>query len=157
MTAMPRRRALSGMQSKLHNLEYREAGWQNLDPFIQTAVSALRTPSGRRLGEAAMLVSAPDPLAPQHDRNRTKPGRVVDPMQTTTVPDRLGPAGAAERLDRVSLHGHSHQGRSAGSGRWVGPFDVQDVQAGNAEQLIGPGTPRSARTTPTVIHAGVFW
>ena len=41
----------------LQALEYREAGWQNLDPFIQTAVSALRTPSGRRLGEAAMLVS----------------------------------------------------------------------------------------------------
>ena len=31
-------------------LAYREVGWRNLDPFIQTAVSALRTPSGRRLG-----------------------------------------------------------------------------------------------------------
>jgi putative hydrolase of HD superfamily len=41
----------------LQALEYREAGWRNLDPFIQTAVTALRTPSGRRLGEAAMLVS----------------------------------------------------------------------------------------------------
>jgi putative hydrolases of HD superfamily len=41
----------------LQALEYREAGWRNLDPFIQTAVTALRTPSGRRLGEAAMVVS----------------------------------------------------------------------------------------------------
>ncbi len=41
----------------LQALEYRKAGCRNLDPFIQTAVSALRTPSGRRLGEAAMLVS----------------------------------------------------------------------------------------------------
>jgi hypothetical protein len=38
-------------------LEYREAGWRNLDPFIQTAVTALCRPSRRRLGEAAMLVS----------------------------------------------------------------------------------------------------
>jgi putative hydrolases of HD superfamily len=41
----------------LQALEYREAGWRNLDPFIQTAVAALRTGSGRRLGEAAMRVS----------------------------------------------------------------------------------------------------
>jgi putative hydrolase of HD superfamily len=34
----------------LQALEYREAGWRNLDPFIQTAATALRTPSGRRLG-----------------------------------------------------------------------------------------------------------
>ena len=33
----------------LQALEYREAGWRNLDPFIQTAVAALRTGSGRRL------------------------------------------------------------------------------------------------------------
>ena len=30
----------------LQALEYREAGWRNLDPFIQTAVTARRTPRG---------------------------------------------------------------------------------------------------------------
>jgi putative hydrolases of HD superfamily len=38
-------------------LEYREAGWGSMDPFVNTAVAALRTSSGRRLGEAAMRVS----------------------------------------------------------------------------------------------------
>jgi putative hydrolase of HD superfamily len=41
----------------LQALEYREAGWRNLDPFIQTALAALKTGSGKRLGEAAQLVS----------------------------------------------------------------------------------------------------
>jgi putative hydrolases of HD superfamily len=41
----------------LQALEYREAGWRNLDPFIQTDVAALRTGPGRRLGEAAIRVS----------------------------------------------------------------------------------------------------
>jgi hypothetical protein len=39
----------------LQALEYREVGWRNLDPFIQTAISALRTPSGRRLGRPRWL------------------------------------------------------------------------------------------------------
>jgi putative hydrolase of HD superfamily len=38
-------------------LEYREAGRGSMDPFVKTAVAALRTSSGRRLGEAAMRVS----------------------------------------------------------------------------------------------------
>ena len=41
----------------LQALEYREAGWRNLDPFIQTALAALKTGSGKLLGEAAQLVS----------------------------------------------------------------------------------------------------
>jgi putative hydrolase of HD superfamily len=45
------------LEMLLQALEYREAGWKSLEPFIQTAVAALRTPSGRRLGEAAMRVS----------------------------------------------------------------------------------------------------
>lgn len=37
--------------------DYREQGRSNMQPFIQTALAGLRTPSGRRLGEAAMRVS----------------------------------------------------------------------------------------------------
>jgi putative hydrolase of HD superfamily len=41
----------------LQALEYREAGWGSMDPFISTALAGLRTRSGRRLGEAAQRVS----------------------------------------------------------------------------------------------------
>jgi putative hydrolases of HD superfamily len=41
-------------------LDYRQQGYRNTEPFIQTAVAALRTASGQRLGEAAMRV---DPAA----------------------------------------------------------------------------------------------
>jgi putative hydrolase of HD superfamily len=41
----------------LQALDYRQQGRGNTEPFVQTAVAALRTPSGRRLGEAAMRVN----------------------------------------------------------------------------------------------------
>jgi putative hydrolases of HD superfamily len=44
----------------LQALDYRQQGRGNTEPFVQTAVAALRTTSGRRLGEAAMRV---DPAA----------------------------------------------------------------------------------------------
>lgn len=42
------------LEMLLQALEYRQEGHCNMAPFIQTAVAALRTESGRRLGEAAM-------------------------------------------------------------------------------------------------------
>jgi putative hydrolase of HD superfamily len=41
----------------LQALDYREQGRGNMEPFIQTAMAALRTTSGRRLAENAMRVS----------------------------------------------------------------------------------------------------
>jgi putative hydrolase of HD superfamily len=40
----------------LQALDYRQQGYTYTEPFVQTAVAALRTVSGRRLGEAAMRV-----------------------------------------------------------------------------------------------------
>jgi putative hydrolase of HD superfamily len=48
------------LEMLLQALDYRQQGYSNTGPFIQTAVAALRTPSGRRLGEAAIRV---DPAA----------------------------------------------------------------------------------------------
>jgi len=44
----------------LQALDYRAQGHRNTEPFMETALAALRTPSGRRLGEAAMTI---DPTA----------------------------------------------------------------------------------------------
>jgi putative hydrolase of HD superfamily len=44
------------LEMLLQALDYRQQGYSNTEPFIQTAVAALRTASGRRLGEAAMRV-----------------------------------------------------------------------------------------------------
>ncbi len=48
------------LEMLLQALDYRQHGYANTEPFIQTAMAALRTASGRRLGEAAMRV---DPAA----------------------------------------------------------------------------------------------
>jgi hypothetical protein len=44
----------------LQALDYWAQGHRNTEPFMETALAALRTPSGRRLGEAAMTI---DPTA----------------------------------------------------------------------------------------------
>jgi HD domain len=44
------------LEMLLQALDYRQQGYTNTQPFIQTAVTALRTVSGRSLGEAAMRV-----------------------------------------------------------------------------------------------------
>jgi hypothetical protein len=44
----------------LQALDYRQRGHDSMDPFIQTAIAGLRTPSGRRLGESAIQA---DPAA----------------------------------------------------------------------------------------------
>jgi hypothetical protein len=41
----------------LQALDYRAQGHHNTEPFMETALAALRTPSGRRLGEAAQQVN----------------------------------------------------------------------------------------------------
>jgi len=48
------------LEMLLQALEYRQRGYGSLDPFIQTAVAALRTRSGRRLGSSAIQA---DPAA----------------------------------------------------------------------------------------------
>jgi putative hydrolase of HD superfamily len=48
------------LEMLLQAREYRQQGNANTEPFAQTALAALRTPSGRRLGQAAMRV---DPAA----------------------------------------------------------------------------------------------
>jgi putative hydrolase of HD superfamily len=48
------------LEMLLQALDYRQQGHGNMEPFSQTAVAALRTASGRRLGEAATKV---DPAA----------------------------------------------------------------------------------------------
>jgi putative hydrolase of HD superfamily len=48
------------LEMLLQALDYRQQGYSNAEPFIQTAVAGLRTASGRRLGEAALRV---DPAA----------------------------------------------------------------------------------------------
>jgi putative hydrolase of HD superfamily len=48
------------LEMLLQALDYRQQGYANTEPFVQSAVAALRTTSGRRLGEAAMRV---DPAA----------------------------------------------------------------------------------------------
>lgn len=48
------------LEMLLQALDYHQQGYRNTEPFIQTAVAALRTASGKRLGEAAMRV---DPAA----------------------------------------------------------------------------------------------
>lgn len=48
------------LEMLLQALDYRQQGYRNTEPFIQTAVAALRTASGQRLGKAAMRV---DPAA----------------------------------------------------------------------------------------------
>jgi 5'-deoxynucleotidase YfbR-like HD superfamily hydrolase len=45
------------LEMLLQALDYREQGRGSMEPFIQTALAALRTPAGRRLGEAAQRVS----------------------------------------------------------------------------------------------------
>jgi putative hydrolase of HD superfamily len=45
------------LEMLLQALDYREQGRGSMEPFVQTALAALRTPSGRRLGEAAQRVS----------------------------------------------------------------------------------------------------
>jgi putative hydrolases of HD superfamily len=42
------------LEMLLQALDYRQQGYATTEPFIQTAVAALRTASGRRLGEAAL-------------------------------------------------------------------------------------------------------
>ncbi len=42
------------LEMLLQALEYRQEGHGSMAPFVQTAVAALRTESGRRLGEAAL-------------------------------------------------------------------------------------------------------
>jgi putative hydrolase of HD superfamily len=42
------------LEMLLQALDYRQQGYGTTEPFIQTAVAALRTASGRRLGEAAL-------------------------------------------------------------------------------------------------------
>jgi putative hydrolases of HD superfamily len=42
------------LEMLLQALDYRQQGYGTTEPFVQTAVAALRTASGRRLGEAAM-------------------------------------------------------------------------------------------------------
>lgn len=44
------------LEMLLQAREYRQQGNVNTEPFAQTALAALRTPSGRRLGEVAMRV-----------------------------------------------------------------------------------------------------
>src|SRR6266542_101608 len=48
------------LEMLLQALDYRAQGHRNTEPFMETALAALRTPSGRRLGEAAMTI---DPTA----------------------------------------------------------------------------------------------
>jgi putative hydrolase of HD superfamily len=42
------------LEMLLQALDYRQQGYATTEPFTQTAVAALRTASGRRLGEAAL-------------------------------------------------------------------------------------------------------
>jgi putative hydrolase of HD superfamily len=48
------------LEMLLQALDYRAQGHRNTEPFMETALAALRTPSGRRLGEAAVTI---DPTA----------------------------------------------------------------------------------------------
>jgi putative hydrolase of HD superfamily len=48
------------LEMLLQALDYRQRGHRNTELFMETALAALRTPSGRRLGEAAVLI---DPTA----------------------------------------------------------------------------------------------
>jgi putative hydrolases of HD superfamily len=48
------------LEMLLQALEYRQRGNSNIDPFIQTAVTSLRTRSARQLGETAIQA---DPAA----------------------------------------------------------------------------------------------
>jgi len=48
------------LEMLLQALDYRAHGHRNTEPFMETALAALRTPSARRLGEAAVTI---DPTA----------------------------------------------------------------------------------------------
>ena len=65
------------------------------------------------------------------------------------VADRDDTAGAAAREDLVGLDVEHHRAVVAGG-------DVEDVNALDTEELIGPGAPRHTGTTHTVGHVRVF-
>jgi hypothetical protein len=65
------------------------------------------------------------------------------------VPDRHDTAGRAAGLIGVGLD-RDHQ-------LAVTTAHVQNVHPGRVEHRIGPGAPARTRTTPIVIHVGVFF
>jgi putative hydrolases of HD superfamily len=62
------------LEMLLQALDYREQGRGNMEPFVQTALAALRTSSGRRLGEAAQRVN-PSAWWQSFTRGATPPGQ----------------------------------------------------------------------------------
>ncbi len=103
---------------------------------------------GERQLRAVPLDAAPDPFAPHHHRRDRAARRVVHPMLAAAVPDRDHPAGRAAADIGLGLDRQHQPLRFADH--------VQHVHPGDVEQRIGPGAPAHTRTTPTVIHVGVF-
>ena len=72
----------------------------------------------------------------------------MDPMSPPAMTDRDDPEGRAAGQVLVGLHGQHNPVRLADH--------LEHVHAGHVEQHVSPSAPAHARTTPTVIHVGVF-
>ena len=103
---------------------------------------AARPTWARRVG------AAPDPFAPPHPGRDAEPGRVGRVVHPPAMPDPDDAAGRTTAHVDVGLHREHEPARFA--------VHLEHVHAGNVEQHVDPGAPAHARTTPTVIHVGVF-
>ncbi len=97
---------------------------------------------------ARRLRASPDPLQPHHQHGRPEARGVRRGHPAPAVRGGHDPAPTAAGPVRVGLH-RDHQPAPLTA-------HVQDMHPGRVEHRIRPGTPARARTTPIVIHVGVF-
>ncbi len=98
---------------------------------------------------AVGLAAAPDPLQPDDQHRQPEARRIGRLDAAPAVPDRHDTAGRAAAHVGVGLDG-AHQ-------LAVATLHIEYVHAIAVEHRIGPGTPARTRTTPIVVHVGVFF
>jgi hypothetical protein len=103
---------------------------------------------GPRPDRAVGLGATPDPLEPNDEHRHPETRRVRRGHPAPAMPDCEHPAPGTPGRVGIGLHGDHQLAMTA--------LDVEHMHAVGVEHRIGAGAPRHARTTPTVIHVGVF-
>ena len=97
---------------------------------------------------AGPLSAPPDPSRPHQADRDPEARRVRDPSAPTAMTNREHPTRRAPAHRGVGLAPQQQP--------ILAPLHVEHVHPRNVEHRISPSAPTHARTTPTVIHVGVF-